>query len=299
MTHNGDFSEICITLNTQDFSEIFVSEIMDLTCEAVELLDCNIIIRTNKDEKFIASLLSHLQDFCKYLSNINQKNITFFHTITKKQNKDWIEIYRSNVKPIKCGRFYIYPPWEKPHKDSSDIVNIVLEPSLAFGTGHHATTFMCIQALENLHQKSALNDKILLDFGCGSGILALCANKMGAKVDLCDIDELAIDESKKNFNNNNAKISHIWQGGIDNKAGIVKNEHKDKYDIIVANIIASTLIEQKVYLESALKCGGNLILSGILDIYKDDVLSHFVDFEALEVKQSDEWICIVLQKHKF
>lgn len=288
MTHNDEFIEVCITIESQDFSEILTSEIMDFTCEAVEVLDSSVIIRTSKGREFVDCLLVHLQDFCKSLSDINGKNITFLHTITAKQNKDWIDIYKRSIKPIQCGRFYIYPPWEKLDSNKN-AVNIILEPSLAFGTGHHATTFMCIEMLEMLDKSEALRDKTLLDFGCGSGILALCANKMGAKVDLCDIDELALEESKKNFNNNNAKISHLWQGSID------KGDNA-KYDIIVANIIASTLIENKQHLDSAVKSGGVLILSGILDIYKDEILSSYADFKALDIMQSDEWICLALQK---
>lgn len=288
MTHNDEFIEVCITIETQDFSEIIISEIMDFTCEAVEVLDSSVIIRTSKGREFVDCLLVHLQDFCTSLSKINGSNITFLHTITAKQNKDWIDIYKRSIKPIKCGRFCIYPPWEKLDSNKNAI-NIILEPSLAFGTGHHATTFMCIEMLEMLDKSEALRDKILLDFGCGSGILALCASKMGAKVDLCDIDELALEESKKNFNNNNAKISHLWQGSID------KGDNA-KYDIIVANIIASTLVENKQHLESAIKSGGVLILSGILDIYKDEILSSYADFKALDIRQSDEWICLALQK---
>ncbi len=288
MTHNDEFIEVCITIETQDFSEIIISEIMDFTCEAVEVLDSSVIIRTSKGREFVDCLLVHLQDFCKSLSKINGSNITFLHTITAKQNKDWIDIYKRSIKPIKCGRFCIYPPWERLDSNKNAI-NIILEPSLAFGTGHHATTFMCIEMLEMLDKSESLRDKTLLDFGCGSGILALCASKMGAKVDLCDIDELALEESKKNFNNNNAKISHLWQGSID------KGDNA-KYDIIVANIIASTLVENKQHLESAIKSGGVLILSGILDIYKDEILSSYADFKALDIRQSDEWICLALQK---
>lgn len=181
-------------------------------------------------------------------------------------------------------------------QDDTKLINIILEPSFAFGTGHHASTFMCIQAIESLGENGDLKNKTLLDFGCGSGILALCANKLGAKVDLCDIDELAIDESKKNFCRNNATISHIWQGEIHRESKGNTQDLRAKYDIITANIIASVLIEQKENIAFALKSGGIAILSGILDIYKNEVLARFSDFEVLNIAQKDEWICIMLQK---
>ena len=463
MTEHSEFSEICITLNIKEYSEIFTSEVADFTNEGLEFAESGvIIIRTSKDRKFIDALLAHLRGFCKDLSAINNQNITFSHTITRKQNKDWIEEYKRGIKPLRCGRFYIYPPWEKPsgnsplelhsadfgifgasqtpslvsapkipknyesqtenpsvvdsanlsnsqnleensakiaesaldsaesenlnknnsvrstqtrplrgaknriqgcssvtadflleaekrgsppksekvaafwehnkkelggagrggqpflRKESSEIsgkevadsaldsvpqdefatINIILEPSLAFGTGHHASTFMCIEAIQALDSQYSLKNKKLLDFGCGSGILALCASKLGAVVDLCDIDESAIVESKKNFNNNNATISHIWQGGIDKCATSANPAKSGIYDIIVANIIASVLIEQKDNIDSSLKCGGIAVLSGILDIYKDEVLARFSDFTPLAIHQSDEWICAILQKNK-
>ncbi len=188
-------------------------------------------------------------------------------------------------------------PQDAPKSELQNTINILLEPSLAFGTGHHSSTFMCIEAIQALDSHDSLKNKKLLDFGCGSGILALCANKLGAVVDLCDIDESAIVESKKNFNNNNATISHIWQGGIADRFA-KKGAKSGIYDIIVANIIASVLIEQKDNIDSSLKCGGIAVLSGILDIYKDEVLARFSDFVPLAIRRKDEWICAILQKNK-
>ena len=442
----GHYFEVCIALDSAEFSEIFTSEIMDFCGEAVEIADNKIIVRTSKDRDFIDALLAHLRDFSTKLNEnieaIWQKSVSFSHSIEKKQNRDWIEEYKSGIKPLRCGRFYICPPWcednsslTRPSReleksaldrrlalsrtdfsaqptnltqdtrianaskdlsesslrgslseakttkqskrnrhtdpersevsktreskkinesraekqinkknqttdsllghcdyhnaDSLDLdtslislaqndkireysqnlgapkselqsaestIDIILEPSLAFGTGHHSSTFMCIQAIESLGKNGVLKNKTLLDFGCGSGILALCAYKLGAKVDLCDIDELAIDESKKNFYRNNATISHIWQGGIKREFKGDIAQKSAKYDIITANIIASVLIEQKENIDFVLKRGGIAILSGILDIYKDEVLARFSDFEVLNIAQKDEWICIMLRK---
>ncbi len=394
MTGNDSYYEICIALDSGDsslaeqLSDIYISEIMDFSGEAVEIADSKIIIRTSKDRQFIDALLAHIEALSANLREIWQKPIKTTNTIEKKQNRDWIAEYKRGIKPLRCGRFYIYPPWEKPLGNSplelhsadfgifgasqtpslasrpkfaenyesqtenpsvvdsthcvessknqnaqsanpcksfcyfwlipkvesplplnhnllnnapksklQNTINILLEPSLAFGTGHHSSTFMCIEAIQALDSQGVLKNKKLLDFGCGSGILALCAHKLGAVVDLCDIDESAIVESKKNFNNNNATISHIWQGGIAEK--IAKNSAKSGiYDIIVANIIASVLIEQKDNIDSSLKCGGIAVLSGILDIYKDEVLARFAGFTPLAIRQKDEWICAILQKNR-
>lgn len=397
MTDNeNSYYEVCITLDSRlakQLKDVYISAIMDFSGEAVEIADSKIIIRTSKNRQFVDALLAHIRNLNDNLYEIWKKRITTTSTIEIKQNKDWIAEYKRGVKPLKCGRFYIYPPWEKPscnlslmqslwepkkssidipsvlpHSNafaqpinlvqdtkianstelllrklppkqpkklwwklcgfynflrtsldlkyvnllkiykstqnvlkgkikSTEIINIVLEPSLAFGTGHHVSTYMCIESLQSLDAQEMLKNKNLLDFGCGSGILALCAHKMGANVDLCDIDENAIVESKKNFNNNNATISHIWQGGIADKIA-KKGAKSGIYDIIVANIIASVLIEQKDNIDSSLKCGGIVVLSGILDIYKDEVLARFAGFTPLAIRQKDEWICAILQKNR-
>ena len=108
---NDFYFEVCISLDSSEFSEIFTSEIMDFSGEAVEILGNQIIIRTSKDRDFIDALLAHLSDFSANLAQISGKIINFTHTIEKKQNRDWIEEYKKSVKPIRCGRFYICPPW--------------------------------------------------------------------------------------------------------------------------------------------------------------------------------------------
>lgn len=129
----------------------------------------------------------------------------------------------------------------------------------------------------------------MLDIGCGSGILSICANKLGAKVSLCDIDELAIEQSIKNFSINNANIAKIWIGEIDDS---------DTYNIVVANIIASTLINLKVQLVNQLKDNGHLILSGILNKYKNEVLNAFDNLKLIKEYAQDEWVCLQLFNEK-
>lgn len=280
------YFEICII--PSNFFEIFASEILDFTKEAIEENILNekpsIIIRTNKNKKFIESLIEHLKHISLNLTNINNMDISFKFNIHKKENKDWINTYKHSITPIESKLFYIHPPWEKETINKKKI-NIILEPSLAFGTGHHCSTYMCIQAIEacNINSKTTL-----LDMGCGSGILALCANKLGANVSLCDIDELAIEQSIKNFSNNNAKITQIWLGSADGSTA---------YDIVISNIVASVLINEKNHLINSLNNNSYLILSGILDKYKDDVLESFNKLELLKEYSKDEWICLKLFKN--
>ncbi|RAX53901.1 hypothetical protein CCY99_05845 [Helicobacter sp. 16-1353] len=284
---SGYYFEICIKPNC--FSDIFMSEILDFTSQAVEIVEETgqsvtnnnknfyIIIRTDKNIE--NPLIAYLQTLSENLSIINSTNVDFTYTITKKQSENYIEKYKDSITAVDCGIFHIYPTWLEK-LDSK--INIILEPSLAFGTGHHSSTFMCIDVLQSLNITPSTT---LLDVGCGSGILALCANKLGAKVSMCDIDELAIEEAKKNFSKNNATISQIWLGTINNT--------NKQYDIVVANIVASVIIEEKAKLIRSLNNNAYLVLSGILDIYLDSLKECFKSLTLVEEKIKDEWACLV------
>lgn len=290
------YTEIIITPRDLARLELFTSEILDFTREAVELSENSVIIRTERDSSFIESLLGNLRECGE-----------FDFTRETKANCDWIAKYKASIRPLKCARFYIYPPWDsrdsresesrescesdsrESNRESNREIPIVLEPSLAFGTGHHASSFMCIEALDSLDFKNRVKNSEMLDIGCGSGILALCAAKMGAVVDLCDIDDLAICESRKNFAANNAQIRGIFHGSIE--ALPPRN-----YDIITANLTADILCEIHTNLISRLKREGFAILSGILDSHKNAVIQTFGALKLLESRQKDEWICLILQK---
>lgn len=240
-----------ILIAPSDYYNIFKSEIADFTLESTEEIIYNgnlsIIIRTSKDEAFIKSLLVYLQNLCDRLSEINGKSVLFIHTITAKRNENWIKVYQDSVQPISCASFTILPPWFEKAKDST--IDIILTPSLAFGTGRHATTSMRINALQ-----SCLQDGMeVLDVGCGRG-LALCANKLDANVSLCDIDELAIAEAQNNFSNNNA---------------------------IIKNIIVSMLIDIHDSLAACMK-SSVIIISGIIDKYRDSVVWAFKDLKLVD-----------------
>lgn len=285
------YFEICIVPNA--FFDIFVSQIADFTSQALEenTIDgeSSIILRIN--ENIESTLIPYLNQLCENLSQINSTCVNFKYSISKKKIEDYIETYKKSITGLECSCFYIHPSWIKP-KDSK--INITLEPSLAFGTGHHASTFMSIEAIVSCINKSKKNPT-LLDVGCGSGILGLCAYKLGANVSLCDIDDLAINESKKNFLANNATITDIWLGSLES----VNKKHDSinkKYDIVVANIIALVIIEQANSLLSSLNDNAFLILSGILDKYASLIKDKFKCLHLVEEKTKDEWVTLILSK---
>lgn len=297
MTEN--FFEISVIPNA--YLELFSDFILDITQEAIEeasvmkntldnlnyvnmqdtcLLQEFLIIRM-VDEDEALKLIDLLREFSLVLSERLGEKIGFAYKIEKQKNQDWINKYKEGVQPILCNGFYIHPSWYPP-KDGCE--NIVIDPALAFGSGHHATTSMCIDFISQLD----LKDKTILDVGCGSGILSLVAKRKGASVHLCDTDSLAVEESKKNFLLNNESIDKIWEGSI--------GDSNQTYDVIVANILADVIKILYNDFNKALKSGSIIILSGILDKYKDSIIDKFCDFELQEIKDKDEWVALKMIK---
>jgi ribosomal protein L11 methyltransferase len=199
----------------------------------------------------------------------------------KLKNSDWVESYKKSIEPLKIGKFYIHPTWSEP---SDELINIVIDPALAFGTGHHPTTASSLLAISN-YVKSG--DRVL-DVGCGSGILGIGAMKLGAVVDACDTDPISVKNAKENAALNNLTFNKLWEGSA--------SKTDEKYDIVVANIVADVLTFIANELKNALKKDGILILSGILDKYETKVLAYYKDCEVVEKIAQDEWITFVLKQ---
>ena len=193
--------------------------------------------------------------------------------------KDWQEEWVQSSKPMRFGeKLWIYPDHLINNLEGKVCVN--LNPGLAFGTGSHPTTRLCLEWLE----KSNLDQKSVLDYGCGSGILGISAIKLGAKsVTAIDLDPQAVIASK-----NNAEKNHVQQEIeiTDNNKTIEKN-----FNIIVANILAKPLIELAPYFYKKLNKEGAICLSGILEgqinIIKDAYLKYF---NLSEIKIKDGWV---------
>lgn len=243
-----------------------------------------LIIRTTQSPQ---SILDLLVEFSNVLSKRVGESVDFGFGYKVCQNKDWIEAYKQSILPVSIGGFYIRPSWHKrvkelglPQKD------IIIDPALAFGSGHHATTSMCLEFLSQMD----LREKRLLDVGCGSGILSICSASLGANVEICDTDKFAIEESEKNFALNGKRFSKSWVGSIAQAQG--------EYDVIVANILAHIIMMLQSDFYAHLSVGGKMILSGILKEYQDQVIEKFRNWEVEEISQKDEWVAIKLAKLK-
>jgi len=268
------YNELVITPSAylEHFSD-FLSSSVDVGFEET---DTGFIVR-NEDE--LDTLAWGVEQFAQALSEALDEEISVKTEISQKKNEDWITKYQEGIEPIAVGKFYIHPTWDEP---SSSLENIKIDPALAFGTGHHPTTASCLKAIST-HVKEGME---IVDVGCGSGILALAASKLGATVDLCDTDIISVDNSKENFILNEASYRDIWEGSITSTT--------KSYDLVIANIVADVLIFIAKDLKKATR--SKLILSGILNKYEEKVQKKFSDMNCVERIVDGEWITLIMEK---
>ncbi|MGI5309037.1 50S ribosomal protein L11 methyltransferase [Rheinheimera sp. WS51] len=212
------------------------------------------------------------------------KNVSFFkqgldYKLEQLEDKDWEREWMENFHPIKFGqRLWVCPSWRDVPEPNA--VNVMLDPGLAFGTGTHPTTALCMQWLDHVIQP----EQTVVDFGCGSGILGIAALKLGAKrVIGVDIDPQAIEASGKNAQRNQVA------GKIE--LYLPKDQPSFNADVVVANILAGPLAELKSVISAYVKPGGLLALSGILTSQADSVMAAYADeFTFDPIVEQEEWV---------
>ena len=208
------------------------------------------------------------------------------------EDADWENNWRAFYKPMEIGeRLIVVPDWETA--DPKGRVELRLEPGLAFGTGSHATTRLCLTALEN-YVKPGMR---LADLGCGSGILSIAALLLGAgEAFACDIDEKAVDIAYANAALNGVGKDRytVRAGDILTDAGL-QSELGGGYDIVVANIVADVILALAPAAGRLLKPGGRFIASGIIDEREAEVRGALErhGFTVLEASRSEGWRCFV------
>lgn len=197
------------------------------------------------------------------------------------EDQDWVQKNRDQFQPIKISdRVWIVPTWHRAPQQ--DAINISLDPGAAFGTGSHPTTRLCLKWLE-ANLQSALQPTVL-DYGTGSGILAIAAMKLGAgKAYGVDIDSIAVEAARYNAVQNNVSVQFE---GVETPLNVVA-------DILLANILANPLRVLAPLLAAHTKPDGALVLAGILDQQADEIIGIYREWFDLAVWKSEEgWACI-------
>ncbi|HMG75904.1 MAG TPA: 50S ribosomal protein L11 methyltransferase [Pyrinomonadaceae bacterium] len=198
-------------------------------------------------------------------------------------DRDWLAEWKKDWQPVEVGRFTIAPPWSEI-KDRPGRIVIRIEPGMAFGTGTHETTRLCLKAIEKHFRGGSF-----LDVGTGTGILAIAAAKMwpDARVEACDTDAEAVEIAREN-----ARLNGVGDQ-IDFRAGSVE-EQTSSADLVCANLTATVIVDLLPSLLGA-TCG-RLVLSGILDSQSELVQSRMLELgaDSFEIDQDGEWIALAI-----
>jgi len=207
---------------------------------------------------------------------------------------DWIKLSQQGLPPVRAGRFFVYGAHDAGTVPPG-VIPIRIEAGMAFGTGHHETTSLCLAALSDLSKRRRYEN--VLDLGCGTGLLAIGAAKLWRKrVVASDIDPTAVEITRENAaaNGESTLIHAITADGLASPALAAKAP----YDLIIANILASPLTQLAPSIAHSLSKGGALILSGLLTWQENLVLSFYRPFGLIlrETRRDGPWTALVLQK---
>jgi len=229
----------------------------------------------------------------RYLKSLQEINPKLPHIETETASipeQDWGENWKRFFKPLRVGsRFVVKPPWARIRLKRGEIP-IEMTPGMAFGTGTHATTKLCMESLEKRLKKRGLS---VLDVGTGSGILSIAAARLGAGEVLgIDIDQLAVEIARENVSRNQVSDTvRIKKGRI----GDIRN----RFDLVVANLDFRSLKKMRMALIRHIKRQGFLILSGVLETEEERLRQQYIDTKILQWIETDrkgEWVCLTFRK---
>ena len=215
-------------------------------------------------------------------------------TMADVADEDWENNWKQFYKPMEIGnRLLVVPEWEEAH--GGERVKLVLNPGLTFGTGSHATTRLCLQALDtHIH-----GGESVLDLGCGSGILSIAALRLGAaRAFACDIDEKCVDVAYENAALNGIgrdRYTVRWGDVLSDEA--LRQEMGGGYDVVVANIVADVIMGLSGSVRPFLKAGGLFLCSGIIDDRAEEVLAKLKGdgWDVFEQRSSEGWFSYLCQ----
>ena len=307
---NEVWSEIKITVDTNDIEVagnianmvvpygIYIEDYSDLENEVMEIAHIDLIeeklLEADRSKGIIHVYVNPHENPLEAVSFIEERlknlNIKYDIQIDDCKTQDWVNNWKQYFHPMPIGnKLLIRPTWEDEY-DAGERRVLHIEPGLAFGTGSHPTTKLCLETLGNYISK----DSTVLDIGCGSGILSIASLLLGAKEAFgVDIDSLAVKTPQANALENGFDESKFKavQGNLSDKV-------TGKYNVIVANIVADIIMEFNKEVGKYLDDGGVYITGGIIESREDEVLLSFAQnsFEVIERFEEKGWLVFVLKK---
>lgn len=262
----------------QPWNEILMAELIEVGFDSF----------TEEHEGILAYIPKDIFDE-KELSNIalmNNEEIKISYTYREMPNINWNEEWEKNFEPIYVADKVLIRA--EFHEPNPELHEIVIQPKMSFGTGHHPTTHLMIQQMLEMD----FTGKTVLDMGCGTSVLAIFAKQRGAgRTVAIDIDEWSVENSKENAVRNNVELN-ISLGTADNLGS-------EKFDIILANINRNILISDIPTYEGVLNSGGQLLLSGLCFFDVDDILEVCTKANLVlkNRQQREEWMSLLLEKN--
>lgn len=310
-------------LKTKTEAEDIVSSMLtDLGVEGVEIEDKIPLTAADKEQMFVdilpeteaddgvAYLSFYLDDDADIegiLANVKQELEEMKEFIdlgecsieeSQTEDVDWINNWKKYFHQFYVDDILIIPSWEKVKPEDEDKMIVHIDPGTAFGTGMHETTQLCIRQI----RKYVTKDTRILDVGCGSGILGMLALKFGANYSVgTDLDPCAIDATYENMEENGISKDQyeVMIGNIIDDKSVQDTVGYEKYDIVVANILADVLVPLTPVIVDHLKQGGIYITSGIIDDKEETVVEAVkkAGLEVLEVTYQGEWVSVTARKN--
>ena len=307
---------------TTEAEDLVSSMLMDLGIEGVEIEDKVPLTQADKEQMFV-DILPQIEsdDGIAYLSFYLEEDVDKEEMLAKVRNEfeamrayanvgegtieesqtedlDWVNNWKQYFHQFYVDDILIIPSWEEVKTEDEDKMIIHIDPGTAFGTGMHETTQLCIRQLK----KHVTKETRILDVGCGSGILGMLALKFGAAYSVgTDLDPCAIDATYENMEVNGITRDQyeVMIGNIIDDKEVQDKVGYDKYDIVVANILADVLVPLTPVILNQLKKGGVYITSGIIDDKEDTVVEAVkaAGLEVLEVTYQGEWVSVTARKN--
>ena len=275
--------EVCMDgVSIYDRSDLFANASWDYKDDSAEAVyDTEVQVKGYCEKENTTSVLDFLRGSFANLTNAGSLAIT----IAEVEGDAWVENWKKTFKPIETEKMVICPEWQSCENNGKKV--LLLDTGIAFGTGQHETTSMCIAFLEQME----LRGKRVLDVGCGSGILGLSALLLGANsAELVDIDSQATAIAL-----HNAQINNL-QNLCRIKTCNLTEQTEGKFDVVLANLTADILALLFQDVSNVVSSGTLLVLSGILDVKLAEVIALYSQkFEVLEQKQQGEWRALLLQ----